>query len=130
MSENVKMYLCKFADYLSLIGCLQMTSLQGHVYLFISLLPTVVCWDRKMALLVIDIQNCFMPGGSLAAEYAELIVPVVNNIRQYHEHKFDIVIYLKDWHCPNDVAFASQYPGKRPFDKVTLKYNGRGVRQI
>lgn len=76
--------------------------------------------DRAM-LLVVDVQNCFMPGGSLAVKEGDKIVPVINRVAKAFRH----VAITQDWHTPDHVSFASQHPGKRPFDVVKLKYGAQ-----
>jgi nicotinamidase/pyrazinamidase len=65
------------------------------------------------ALLVIDLQYDFCPGGALAVPDGDKIIPVVNMLLA----KFDLVIFTKDWHPENMNAFASNHPGKLSFDK-------------
>jgi nicotinamidase/pyrazinamidase len=65
------------------------------------------------ALICVDIQNDFCPGGSLAVPEGDKIVSVINDLLS----KFDLVIFTKDWHHPKMDAFASQHIGKKPFDK-------------
>jgi nicotinamidase/pyrazinamidase len=72
-------------------------------------------------LLIIDVQNDFMPGGSLAVPQGDTIVPVINQI----QHKFDLIVATQDWHPKNHGSFASQYPEKNPFEKIIL----RGLEQ-
>jgi nicotinamidase/pyrazinamidase len=69
--------------------------------------------DMKKALIVVDVQNDFCPGGSLAVPEGDKVVPVINDLLP----KFDLVIFTKDWHDPKMNAFASQHIGKKPFDK-------------
>ena len=64
-------------------------------------------FGEKAALLIIDVQNCFLPGGSLAVNEGDLVIPVINSIRG----QFDVVVLTQDWHCPDHVSFASQHPG-------------------
>ena len=59
------------------------------------------------ALLIIDVQNCFLTGGSLAVPNGEEVIPVINSIRS----QFDVVVLTQDWHCPDHVSFASQHNG-------------------
>lgn len=66
----------------------------------------------KKALIVVDVQNDFCPGGSLAVPEGDKIIPVINDLLP----KFDLVIFTKDWHDPEMEAFASQH-GKKPFEK-------------
>ena len=74
--------------------------------------------DETSALLVIDVQNCFLPGGSLAVKDGEQVVPVINRIAK----GFANVVMTQDWHTSGHVSFASVHPGKKPFDTVDLKY--------
>lgn len=68
------------------------------------------------ALLLVDIQNDFLPGGALAVHEGDQILPVVN---QLIEKKFDIVIATKDWHPVNHSSFASTHH-KQPGDRILL----------
>jgi nicotinamidase/pyrazinamidase len=69
-------------------------------------------------LLVIDVQNCFLPGGSLAVKDGEQVVPVINKIAK----AFGNVVMTQDWHTPAHVSFASTHPGKKPFEVIDLAY--------
>lgn len=69
-------------------------------------------------LLVVDVQNCFIPGGSLAVKDGDKIIPIINRLAPAFEH----VILTQDWHTPAHVSFASSHPGKKPFDTVSLPY--------
>jgi nicotinamidase/pyrazinamidase len=73
------------------------------------------------ALIVIDVQNCFTPGGSLAVKEGDLIVPVINRLAK----KFPHVIITQDWHTPDHVSFASQHQGKKPFDTTKMPYGNQ-----
>jgi nicotinamidase/pyrazinamidase len=70
------------------------------------------------ALLVIDVQNCFVPGGSLAVKGGDDIVPLINKIAR----SFENVVLTQDWHTADHVSFASQHEGKKPFETIKLKY--------
>ncbi len=74
--------------------------------------------DDSAALLVIDVQNCFLPGGSLAVKDGEQVVPVINRIAK----AFTNVVLTQDWHTPAHVSFASSHAGKKPFEMVDLAY--------
>jgi nicotinamidase/pyrazinamidase len=74
--------------------------------------------DDKSALLVIDVQNCFLPGGSLAVKDGDQVVPVINRIAK----GFSNVVMTQDWHTPGHISFASSHDGKKPFETVDLKY--------
>lgn len=69
-------------------------------------------------LLVIDVQNCFLPGGSLAVADGDKVVPVINALAT----RFHNIVATQDWHTPRHVSFASAHPGAKPFDTVKLPY--------
>ncbi len=68
------------------------------------------------ALLVIDVQNDFCPGGSLAVPDGDRVVPVVNRLAP----RFAKVVATQDWHPPGHVSFASSHPGAAVFQTVDL----------
>ncbi len=70
------------------------------------------------ALIVVDIQNDFCPGGALAVENGDQILPTVNRLIEESEH----VILTQDWHPTGHSSFASSHPGKNPFDTVEMNY--------
>ena len=70
------------------------------------------------ALLVIDLQNDFCPGGALAVPEGDQIVPLVNRLAQRFEH----VILTQDWHPTNHISFASSHPGTKPFGTLDVSY--------
>jgi nicotinamidase/pyrazinamidase len=74
--------------------------------------------DDASVLLVIDVQNCFLPGGSLAVKEGEQVVAVINRIAK----GFANVVMTQDWHTPNHVSFASTHSGKKPFETIDLAY--------
>lgn len=76
-------------------------------------------FDREhTALLVIDIQPDFLPGGSLAvAEGDRIVAPVARLIAAGH---FGLYVATQDWHPPRHVSFASSHAGKQPFDVIEL----------
>jgi nicotinamidase/pyrazinamidase len=69
-------------------------------------------------LLVVDVQNDFIPGGALAVKEGDVIVPLVNQLGAGFEH----VILTQDWHTPGHVSFASAHAGKEPFETISLDY--------
>ena len=69
-------------------------------------------------LVVVDVQNCFVPGGSLAVKEGDQIVPLINRIAKVFRH----VVLTQDWHTADHISFASQHPGKKPFETVELPY--------
>src|SRR5438046_7530864 len=74
--------------------------------------------DEASALLVIDVQNCFLPGGSLAVKDGEQVVPVINRLSK----AFSNVVLTQDWHTGGHISFASSHAGKKPFETVDLSY--------
>ena len=74
--------------------------------------------DKTSVLLVIDVQNCFLPGGSLAVKDGDKVVPVINALAK----KFPDVVLTQDWHTAGHVSFASAHSGKKPFETIDLKY--------
>src|SRR5438094_9085992 len=74
--------------------------------------------DDASALLVIDVQNCFLPGGSLAVKDGDQVVPIINRIAK----GFANVVMTQDWHTAGHVSFASTHSGKKPFETVDLPY--------
>ena len=59
-----------------------------------------------------------MPGGSLAVKQGDEVVPIINKLAQ----SFQNVVITQDWHHPQHVSFASQHPGKKPFEQIKLPY--------
>src|SRR5271168_3551501 len=74
--------------------------------------------DDASALLVIDVQNCFLPGGSLAVKEGDQIVPIINRLAK----GFTNVVMTQDWHTAGHISFASSHDGKKPFETIDLPY--------
>ncbi|MBT9371004.1 bifunctional nicotinamidase/pyrazinamidase [Rhizobium sp. CSW-27] len=70
------------------------------------------------ALLIIDVQNGFCPGGNLPVPDGDKVVPVINQLIE--EGSYDLVVASQDWHPADHGSFASQHPGAKPFDLGTL----------
>lgn len=70
------------------------------------------------ALLVIDVQNDFCPGGNLGIAEGHAVVPVINRLAP----RVPTVVLTQDWHPAGHLSFASSHPGKAPFDTVTVAY--------
>jgi nicotinamidase/pyrazinamidase len=67
-------------------------------------------------LVLVDIQNDFLPGGALAVPDGDAIVPVVNRLLP----RFDLVVATQDWHPVDHGSFAANHPGKQPFENIEL----------
>jgi nicotinamidase/pyrazinamidase len=74
--------------------------------------------DDASALLVIDVQNCFLPGGSLAVKDGDQVIPVINRLAK----GFANVVLTQDWHTAGHISFASSHAGKQPFEVIDLTY--------
>ena len=70
------------------------------------------------ALIVVDLQIDFCPGGALPVEGGDDIVPLVNGMVQSFEH----VILTQDWHPPHHSSFASSHDGRAPFEEIEMPY--------
>jgi nicotinamidase/pyrazinamidase len=70
------------------------------------------------ALVVIDVQNDFCPGGALAVADGDSIVPGINALMD----EFSAVILTQDWHPAGHLSFASSHPGRQPFDVTDMPY--------
>lgn len=74
--------------------------------------------DPEDVLVIVDVQYDFLPGGSLAVADGDAIVPLINTLAA----KFRNVVLTQDWHPADHISFASQHPGKAPFETVELDY--------
>jgi nicotinamidase/pyrazinamidase len=74
--------------------------------------------DAKSALIVVDVQNCFVTGGTLPVKDGEAVVPVINKLAA----AFQNIVVTQDWHTPGHASFASTYQGKKPFETTKLSY--------
>ena len=74
------------------------------------------------ALIIVDVQNDFLPGGALAVPDGDAVVPVVNRIVD----RFELVVATQDWHPPGHGSFAASHLGKRPGDVIDL----HGLSQV
>jgi nicotinamidase/pyrazinamidase len=70
------------------------------------------------ALLIIDVQNDFCPGGALEVPEGDKVVPVINRLTE----KFDNIVQTQDWHPEDHYSFASVHKGKQPFETTELEY--------
>ena len=69
------------------------------------------------ALILVDLQYDFMPGGALAVPQGDQVVPLANQLAA----RFELVVASQDWHPPGHRSFASQHPGKKPGDVIDLE---------
>jgi nicotinamidase/pyrazinamidase len=74
------------------------------------------------ALIIVDIQNDFCPGGALPVSRGNEIIPLVNGISR----KFATVVVTQDWHPANHVSFASNHEGMKPYDQLEIN----GINQV
>jgi len=74
--------------------------------------------NKHAALLVIDVQNDFCPGGALAVADGDAIIPLINDLTQ----NFSTVVLTQDWHPAAHISFAAQHAGRTPFETITLDY--------
>ncbi len=79
---------------------------------------------RMNALILVDLQNDFMPGGALAVPHGDEVVPVANRLIA-HAH-FDCIVATQDWHPAYHGSFAVHHPGHQPGDIIDLN----GLSQI
>jgi nicotinamidase/pyrazinamidase len=75
-------------------------------------------FGAREALIVVDPQRDFCPGGALAVPDGDRVMPVINRLAARFEH----VILTQDWHPPGHASFASAHPGRRPFETIELGY--------
>ena len=74
------------------------------------------------ALIIVDVQLDFLPGGALAVPDGDAVIPVINDIQQH----FELVIATQDWHPSGHKSFASAHADKNVFDKTELN----GLEQV
>jgi nicotinamidase/pyrazinamidase len=74
------------------------------------------------ALIIVDLQNDFLPGGALPVPHGDEVIPVANELQRH----FELVLATKDWHPPDHGSFAANHPGKKPGDRIILD----GIEQI
>jgi nicotinamidase/pyrazinamidase len=75
--------------------------------------------DREdVALIVVDVQNSFLPGGSLAVPNGDEVIAPINRLAG----SFRNVVLTQDWHPAGHISFASSHAGKQPFERIDLPY--------
>ncbi|MEM8914635.1 MAG: bifunctional nicotinamidase/pyrazinamidase [Pseudomonadota bacterium] len=73
---------------------------------------------EKDVLIIVDVQNDFCPGGALAIEEGDQVVPVINRLSGLFTHS----VLTQDWHPPGHSSFASSHAGKAPFEQIEVSY--------
>jgi nicotinamidase/pyrazinamidase len=84
----------------------------------VTLAASKISLDDKSVLIVVDVQNCFLPGGSLAVTNGDQVIPIINRIAK----AFSNVVLTQDWHTPGHISFASAHSGTKPFETIKLPY--------
>jgi len=74
------------------------------------------------ALIIVDLQNDFLPGGALPVPRGDEVIPLANKLQR----RFELVLATQDWHPPDHGSFAANHPGKNPGDRIMLD----GIEQI
>lgn len=74
--------------------------------------------SKKSALIVVDVQNGFMPGGNLEVKEADQIIPSINQLAK----QFGCIVLTQDWHTEDHISFAENHIGKQPFETIELAY--------
>ncbi|EON76636.1 Nicotinamidase [Lunatimonas lonarensis] len=77
---------------------------------------------KKSALIIVDVQNDFLPGGALAVREGDRVIPVINALQA----KFELIVATQDWHPADHGSFAANHPGKVPGQFVVLA----GIDQV
>jgi nicotinamidase/pyrazinamidase len=73
---------------------------------------------QNSVLIVVDVQNCFVEGGTLPVAKGSEVVPVINRLSK----AFENIVVTQDWHTVGHASFASAYAGKKPFETTKLTY--------
>ena len=74
------------------------------------------------ALVIVDLQNDFLPGGALPVPHGDEVIALANELQD----RFELVVATQDWHPANHGSFAENHPGKKPGDRIMLD----GIEQI
>jgi nicotinamidase/pyrazinamidase len=74
------------------------------------------------ALIIVDLQNDFLPGGALPVPHGDEVIPLANELQR----RFEVVLATQDWHPRDHGSFAGNHPGKKPGDRIMLD----GIEQI
>jgi len=82
---------------------------------------SVIKPEQRDVLLVIDVQNDFCPGGSLAVPRGQDVVPIINDLIK----RFDHVVLTQDWHPRGHSSFASSHSGQQEFSEFEMPYGAQ-----
>jgi nicotinamidase/pyrazinamidase len=74
------------------------------------------------ALIIVDLQNDFLPDGALPVPQGDEVIPLANELQR----RFELVLATQDWHPPDHGSFLANHPGKKPGDRIILD----GIEQI
>lgn len=77
--------------------------------------------NTSEALIVIDVQNDFCPGGALAVAEGDAIIPVINAMLP----AYPVRVFTQDWHPAGHSSFATSHPGKAPFETIAMPYGSQ-----
>ena len=99
---------------LTALACLPLTSLGARA-------AGKIKPDAHSVLVVVDVQNCFVTGGTLPVAQGEAVVPVINHLAA----AFENVVATQDWHTPGHASFASAHNGKKPFETARMPYGNQ-----
>ena len=77
--------------------------------------------SASSALVVVDVQNCFVTGGTLPVKGGEEVVPIINQL----SGKFENIVVTQDWHTPGHASFASAHAGEKPFGMKKMPYGNQ-----
>ncbi|MDQ0028123.1 nicotinamidase/pyrazinamidase [Variovorax paradoxus] len=110
MHDSHRRSLLKSTAALSLLGA------TGTLFAASKLKP-----NDKSALIVIDVQNCFVDGGTLPVKGGAEVVPVINKLAE----SFENIVVTQDWHTQGHASFASAHPGQKPFSSIKLSYGNQ-----
>jgi len=110
MHDSHRRSLLKSTAALSLLGA------TGTLFAAAKLKP-----NDKSALIVIDVQNCFVDGGTLPVKGGAEVVPVINKLAE----SFENIVVTQDWHTQGHASFASAHAGQKPFSSIKLSYGNQ-----
>jgi nicotinamidase/pyrazinamidase len=110
MSANRRVFLQSLSGAVGLVGIAGLPLVAGAA--------DKIKPNAQSALIVVDVQNCFVANGTLPVPKGDEVVPIINKIAQ----GFENVVITQDWHTPGHASFASTHAGKKPFETTKLSY--------